>query len=57
MITFTRAAFDLLSLNYHKAVQEENESPPQPPLLLCATVIAFLIFFGEVRNTDTAARA
>lgn len=30
MITFTRAAFDLLSLNYHKAVQEENAPPPHP---------------------------
>lgn len=45
MITFTRAAFDLLSLNYHKAVQEENE-PHLSPLLLCAAVIAFLIFLG-----------
>lgn len=43
LITFTHTAFDLLSLNYHKAVQRR----PSLQLLLCATVIAFLILGGE----------
>lgn len=43
MITFTHTAFDLLSLNYHKAVQRR----PSLPLRLCATVIAFFILGGE----------
>lgn len=43
MITFTHSAFDLLSLNYHKAAQRRTSQR----LLLCATVIAFLILGGE----------
>lgn len=43
MITFTHTAFDLLSLNYHKAVQRRTSLR----LLLCATVIAFLILGGK----------
>lgn len=42
MITFTRTAFDLLSLNYHKAVQRRASHC----LFFCATVIAFLILCG-----------
>lgn len=40
MITFTRAAFDLLSLNYHKAVQEQNDPPP--PLCRSNCILNFL---------------
>lgn len=43
MITFTHTVFDLLSLNYHKAVQRRTSHR----LLFCATVIVFLIFGGE----------
>ncbi len=43
MITFTHTAFDLLSLNYHKAAQRRTSHR----LLFCATVIAFLILGGE----------
>lgn len=43
MITFTHTAFDLLSPNYHKAVQMGTSLR----LLFCATVIAFLILGGE----------
>lgn len=43
MITFTHTAFDLLPLNYHKAVQKGASRC----FLFCATVIAFLILGGE----------
>lgn len=43
MITSTRTAFDLLLLNYHKAVQKGTSHC----FLFCATVIAFLILGGE----------
>lgn len=47
MITLTHSAFDLLSLNYHKAAQRRTSLR----LRLCAAVIASLIFFFlEVRN-------
>lgn len=43
MITFAHTAFDLLLLNYHKAVQKGTCRR----FLFCATVIAFLILGGE----------
>lgn len=43
VITFTHTAFDLLSLNYHKAVQMGTSLC----LFFCAAVIAFLILGGE----------
>lgn len=43
MITFTYSVFDLLSPNYHKAVQRRASYC----LFFCATVIAFLILCGE----------
>lgn len=40
MITFTHSAFDLLSLNYHKAAQRRTSQSP-PPLCHCNCILNF----------------